>query len=58
MKPTAANIAKYVNSKLTNRGFDNIAIYLPGLNNNTITALKREFKSVTRQPFGYIKFER
>ena len=57
MKPTAANIAKYVNARLDKTGSNNIAVYLPGLNKNTLATLANKFK-VSKEPFGYIRFER
>lgn len=69
MKPTAKNIAGYVNQSLDKpliikgkeypRG-NNIAICLPGLNKNTLEALRNNygFKSVDVGALGYIRFER
>lgn len=58
MKPTAKNIAEYVNKQLDRTKSDNVAIYLPGLNKNTFKALKGKFKSVKHGAFGYIEFRR
>ncbi len=62
MKPTAKNIAKYANDKMDGGTFksDNISIGLPRLNRNTLGALRNNynFKSVSVEPFGYIRFER
>jgi len=58
MKPTAKNIAEYVNKRLDKTKSDNISVCLPRLNKNTIKALRRRFKSVKYGAFGYIEFRR
>ena len=70
MKPTARNIAEYVNKQLdrdiTVKGkplykSNNIAISLPKLNKNTLEALRNNynFKVVRVEGFlGYVYFER
>ena len=62
MKATAKNIAKYANDKMDGGACksNNISIGLPGLNKNTLDALRNNynFKSVSIGPFGYIRFER
>ena len=58
MKANTRNITEYVNKQLDRTGSNNIAICLPSLNKNTFKALAYHFKSVQRQPFGYIRFER
>lgn len=58
MKANTKNIVAYVNRQLDRTGGNNIAIYLPTINQNTFKALANHFKKVQRQPFGYIRFER
>ena len=65
MKPTAKNIAKYVNDKLDKSkenwwGGDNIYISLPKLNKNTLEALRNNynFTTVKVEIFGYVYFKR
>lgn len=58
MKPTCKNITEYVNKRLNATESNNIAIRLPKLNKNTMTALQQNFKIVRREFLGYIHFER
>ena len=58
MKPTAKNITAYVNKQLARVNLNNIAIYLPNLDGRTFNALQANFKSVTREFMGYIRFEK
>ena len=59
MKASCKNITAYVNKQMDKTGINNIAIGLPKLNKNTITALRQNFKTVRIEGFmGYVHFER
>ena len=61
MKPTAKNIAEYVNKQMDKPDHtNNLGVYLPNLNKNTLEALKNNynFKTVRREFLGYVYFER
>lgn len=58
MKANTKNIVEYVNKTLDRTKSNNVAICLGKLNQNTLVALSGHFKSVRREPFGYIHFER
>ena len=62
MKPTARNIAKYVNDSM-DRGIktNNVSIGFPKLNKNTLEALRNNYNfSCVRVEgiLGYVHFER
>ena len=60
MKPTAKNIAAYVNKSMDRSGIDNVSVCLPKLPAVTLAALRNNynFTTVQREFMGYIHFER
>ena len=61
MKPTARNIAEYIDKKLDKTSLNNISVSMPKLKKQTLEALRNNynFKIVRVEGFmGYVHFER
>ena len=55
--PGVDNITQAIKDNMAKHDCNNVSIYMPGLDDDLMVELRRRFKKVDKQPFGYMRFE-